>query len=434
MTIAPARQIAFDLLSRIELRHDHSDSALHTVELNGADARDMRLVTDLVYGSLRWKAYLDFILARAADQPWRRISPEMRIILRMSLYPILFMDRVPQHAVVNDAVELAKRLPGHKGHAFVNGILRNLLRERPWEADDFSHRCPDWARVSLPHWLWDRWVLRFGKDEARAYALSLNQPPRIAYRVASDANRAELEQLGEPSHLVPGAILQETSTAIARAAGRESGLPVQDEASQLIPHLFGPIPGRRIWDACAAPGGKTAILCDLARPEGTVVASDVRWERAILLARRLKCMPDARCDLVVADARRTPPFREKFDAVLVDAPCSGLGTLRRNPEIKWRIRPRRLPQLAMVQGEILANASMAVRQCGRLLYSTCSTEPEENEQVIVGFLKTNPHFELIRPEWPPGIEVWTRTDGAVRTYPSERLWDGFFAALMVRKN
>lgn len=420
--IAPARRLSYKLLSRIEAGRVFSDDALHSEEMDLLEIRDRHLTTEIVYGTLRWQGVLDFALARASSRNWQEVEPGARILLRMSLYQMWRMDRIPDHALVNDAVELAKRRLGKGIDRYVNGILRNLARTKPWKSGAWLAAAPPWVRVSLPQWLWERWAGRFGPDAAAEFAQSLTETPRAAFRAESAQSPAG----SVPSDIVPNAwVLPESS------AEQPPYRQCQDEASQLIPHLFGDVTGLRIWDACAAPGGKSAILARLAGPSGRLVSSDVRIERAARVAGLLENA--AGTGVLAADAAKPAPFRCRFDAVLVDVPCSGLGTLRRNPEIKWRLQPEQLVLLAHSQSAILDAASETVAEGGRLLYSTCSTEPEENEQIICSFLDRHPGFRLVRPASPPGIERWTGADQMVRTFPSTRLWDGFFAALMLRQ-
>jgi 16S rRNA (cytosine967-C5)-methyltransferase len=233
------------------------------------------------------------------------------------------------------------------------------------------------------------------------------------------------------SDLVPGACFLPSPDARCESAGN-CFFEYQDEASQLIPHLLGPVTGWKIWDACAAPGGKYAILRRKCGEDGHVIASDLRKERILQLMRFVEKGGGAKAQVLVADARESAPFRARFDAVLVDVPCSGLGTLRRNPEIKWHLRPEKLASLQKTQKRILQSVADSVREGGYLLYSTCSTEPEENEQIVESFLDVNPAFSLDRPQHPRGIERWISPDRMVRTFPGSRLWDGFFAALLRR--
>ncbi len=424
--IAPARLASFDILCQIETRAAFSDYLLNAARIAAMSPRDRNLTREIVYGTLRWQGLIDHVIMKTSSRP--ELDPGVRILLRMSVYQMLYLNRVPHHAVVHDAVEISKGQLRSGTPGFINGVLRRLSQKRPWAEAAFERDFPPWVRVSLPSWLWHRWTARFGEARATEYALSLNRPPRMALRLAGEAiGRENLIAHGHLSELVPGALLIDTDLP---RPSPDTLLKAQDEASQLIPHLLGPIAGWKIWDACAAPGGKAAILSSMCGREGSVTATDIHPARA----RRLRGVVDRTLgfDVLVADARQAPPFRKKFDAVLADVPCSGLGTLRRNPEIKWRFNPDQLGSIQPTQEQILASASEAVRSGGLLIYSTCSTEPEENEQVVHAFLRTHPEFRLRRPSSPPGIESWLGSDDMLRTFPGERPWDGFFAALLAR--
>jgi 16S rRNA (cytosine967-C5)-methyltransferase len=433
--ISPARSLSFKLLSRIESRRLFSDNALNSKDMTRLEVRDRHLTTEIVYGTLRWQAALDHVLAQLSSRPWEEVSPDAKILLRMSLYQLWQMNRMPDYALVHDAVELAKREGKIGMGGYINGILRNLTRTRPWEGGGFLQDAPMWIRLSLPKWLWNRWYKRFGEKEAEDFALSLNRQPQAAGRFHSPWETEQIPFSVIPSDLVPDAYIRTEDSA--ESCAEKDGLPIfqaQDEASQLIPYLLGPnIQGWRIWDACAAPGGKTAILSKLCGISGHVVASDLRWERTLRLGQTLRDSGLPSTSVLIADACRQSPFLSGFDAVLADAPCSGLGTLRRNPEIKWHFRQEDFAALQKKQKQLLHCVSQNVRVGGCLLYSTCSTEPEENEQVIASFLAAHLDFAIARPANPAGIERWIFQDNMVRTFPSTRLWDGFFAALLVRK-
>jgi len=426
--VSPARRLSFKLLCQIDSRRLFSDDALNSADIEGLEIRDRHLTTEIVYGTLRWQGLLDYLLAGVSSRPWQEVELGARILLRMSIYQMWQMDRIPDHALVNDAVELAKRDLGKGIDRYLNGILRHLARARPWTKNEFPYDAPAWVQRSLPQWLWERWSSRYGESVAAEFADSLNRPPAAAFRLGVD-DPDKLAFKAVRSDLVPGAAVR-----ISGHSQQDRSYRYQDEASQLIPHLLGSATGWRIWDACAAPGGKTAVLSGLCGNSGQVVASDLRKERILRVAERLKASGKVGAHLLVADVSKPVPFRCGFDAVLVDVPCSGLGTLRRNPEIKWHFNPADFAPLQRIQKRIIDSVSGAVRVGGRLLYSTCSTEPEDNEQVVDFFLKNHPDFSLERPVSPPGIENWTGPDQMVRTFPSARLWDGFFAALMVRRS
>ena len=429
--ISTARKICYSLLRQIEQGRVFSDDALNSEIMETVDARDRHLITEIVYGTLRWQLRLDYLLAGVSSRPWRHVEAGARILLRMSLYQMWHMDRIPDHALVNDAVELVKKNLKHGISRYCNGILRNLARTRPWEDPGHLEDAPKWIRVSLPQWLWKRWVMRYGEGAAEEYAVSLNIPPRPVMRIGTEQDAGRYPFKIRPSDLVPGAYLQDCRSDENKRSCTFK-IAYQDEASQLIPHLLGDISGWTVWDACAAPGGKTAILCDRIGKTGIVVASDRSMKRVRRIVDTLKDYSGVKWSVIVADAVLSAPFRRPFDAVVVDAPCSGLGTLRRNPEIKWRFRKSDFSSLQKNQLNILRSVSENVRSGGKLLYSTCSTEPEENEQVVEEFLAGNPDFSMEKPLSPKGIRFWTGSDGMVRTFPGTRLWDGFFAATMMR--
>ena len=425
--IAPARRLAFRILQRIAAKDVFADDELAAPEITALDPRDRNLTTEIVYGTLRRQNTLDCPLIATSTVPWEKVETPVKIILRLSLFQMWHMDRIPDHAILNDAVELAKQSPrGGGASGFVNGVLRQLSRARPWLTEDFNRSLPRWAQVSLPQWLWERWSSRFGPEAAAIYAQSLCETPCCAFwRSRQPCTESQALGQARPSAIVPNGWLSETSVA-------DPAIWVQDEASQLVAHLIGPCRGWRIWDACACPGGKSALVSVNLDKTGLIVSSDHRFRRARRMARRLEEFLGSPRMVVVADAAQPSPFRIEFDAVMVDAPCSGLGTLRKNPEIKWRFQPDRLAYFQMRQIEILKQAAASVRPGGYLLYSTCSTEPEENEDVVDSLLACRPDFSLQMPRHPPGVAPLLDPRGMVKTFPGSHLWDGLFAALMRR--
>jgi len=394
--ISPARRAAFDILCRVEAGRAHSDDALRSGLAAELAQRDRNLATEIVYGTLRRRAQLDHVLLGSSSRPWEGVDAAVRTALRMALYQMWRMDRVPDHAVVSDAVDLVRTSASPGAGSFANAVLRALGRTRPWARPGFDESLPPAVRASLPDWLWRRWEARYGAGMATLFACSLNEAPA--------------------------------------SAALEEGSPFEamDEASRLIPRLAEVRRGAAVWDACAAPGGKSMILRGMVGDEGLAVASDASLRRTRLLRERLEAC-GVEMPVLVADARRQPPFRRRFDAVLVDAPCSGTGTLRRNPEIKWRLFEDRLVKHHETQAAILSSVSEAVAPGGGLLYSTCSTEPEENEMVVDRFLGLHHEFRLCAVEARGEAGSWTDVRGFLRTFPSVRLWDGFFAALLRRR-
>ena len=252
--IATARIASFQLLSLINANKIFSDDALNSPTIEKLEARDRHFATELVYGSLRLQGALDHILTGFISMPWKKVEPDAKILLRMGLYQLWQMDRVPDHAIVNDAVELAKKELGKGIDRFINAVLRRLTRERPWEKEGFLQDAPIWARASLPEWLWRRWADRFGESAAFAYASSLNKPPQSAFHALDgEAVKPEIECI--PSSLVPGALIR-----VSAPEKNAAGLHYQDEGSQLIPYLLGASEGWKVWDSCAAPGANFARI------------------------------------------------------------------------------------------------------------------------------------------------------------------------------
>ncbi|HKY03474.1 MAG TPA: RsmB/NOP family class I SAM-dependent RNA methyltransferase, partial [Blastocatellia bacterium] len=295
--------------------------------------------------------------------------------------------------------------------------------------------------LSHPAWMLDRWAAQLGRDEMRLVALANNNAAPLAFRLntlraSAPATLAQLEQEGvhaRPSTLIPGAFVLESGSASALVHAAETGLVyIQDEASQMVSLLLDPKPGERVLDLCAAPGSKSSHIAALTGDACSVIACDLHAHRLSTLAATCRRLDVTNVEAVAVDATTGLPFvrGQEFDRVLIDAPCSGTGTLRRNPEIKWRLAPDHLPDLVDVQSSLLARAASVVREGGRLVYSTCSIEREENEGVIERFLEGG-RFRLVEPAVEPTIEPGLITEsGYVRTFPHRHQTDGFFAAVL----
>ncbi len=442
MPVAPARAFARDVLLAVEQRAAYAADMLHGRPARELSPEDLRLATELVMGVLRWRGQLDYVLERAARRKVEAMAPLARVALRLGAYQLRFLTRVPAQAAVHQSVEIAKAEGPHLG-GFVNAVLRHLPRE-PLAAllgaeADLGRRRE--AEFSHPAWLLERWSRNFSPQAADAVAEYDNQPPPVAIRRAAAAVGTEGAALPEGVELAPGRILRSAQRVVAgdvtkTAAYRRRALWVQDEASQLIPWLLEPLPGERILDACAAPGGKAAWL-RAAAPGGLLVALERHEYRARLLRRRV---PGAA--VVVGDAGRLP-LAGGFDAILLDAPCTGTGTLARNPEIRWRLRPEDPARLAQLQLALLRSTAAALRPRGRLLYSVCSIEPEEGEDVVAAALAADPRLERL-----PAATVLARLAHAgaltvaataltagddLRLLPGALGTDGFFAALLRRR-
>ncbi len=422
------------------------DGALTRSE--GMDGRDRALATELVYGVLRQRGRLDFALSRFCRKPLSKVEPRILCLLRLGAYQILCLERIPVRAAVHETVELARREGLDRATGFINGILRALDRGAasiPWPDRDRQSQAYLEHVLSLPWWLARRWLKEYGKEEAFGLAEALSsQPPftlRVnTLRVTRDAYLDALQKAGHrgvPSEYAPeGVVLEERGDGPLPGAA-EGWYQVQDEASMLIAHLLQAAEGERLLDACAAPGGKTTHLAALADNGASILALDLYPRRLRLVeegARRLGC--DG-IETRPWDLMAPPPFleAESFDGVLVDAPCSGLGVLRRNPETRWTRTESDLGELARVQGAILASVAPLVRPGGRLLYSLCTLSPEETTGVVERFLAARPDFvrEDLRPVAPPSWGELFDGEGALRTLTHRHGGMDAFYAVRFRK-
>ncbi len=444
-----ARSLAISILEALERRESYADAALHAALARHPrlPARERALVGQLVYGVLRWRNRLDAHLQRASRRPLGRIHPLLLQILRVGAYQVLFLDRVPAHAAVDRAVEETRRRGLGHAAGFVNAVLRRVARDGP--DLPLPEALPD--RLALlfgcPGWLVERWIREHGPAGAEALCRASSRVPELWLRV--DTRRLDREEavrvlrdagLGaEPGRHGPEAVRVEARGDPRRLPLVRDGLAVvQDQASQLIAHYLAPERGWSILDACAGPGLKATHLGMLAGPDARVVALDVHPARAREVARlAARCaVPNVR--VLAGDARR-PPLEAPFDAVLVDAPCSGLGTLSRTPEAKWRRAPGEIAALPGLQEALLEGVAHLVRPGGVLVYATCTTLAAENEEVVGRFLGRHPEFRAEPP--PEGPVAWgplLDPQGFLRTYPEAlgqgaAALDGFFAARLRRR-
>jgi 16S rRNA (cytosine967-C5)-methyltransferase len=388
-------------------------------------------------GVLRWQLKLDRIIEHYANRKIASLDRSVLIALRIGLYQLRFLTRVPASAAVDESVKLVQAARLSSARAFVNAVLRRATREPDYEPtaniSDPVERLA--VESSHPPWLIERWIDSFGVDETKAFVRSNNQTPPATFRVVQTrANETQvirrLEAVGiklEASELVPFGWRASNVNPVLRALADKGEIYFQDEASQLVAESVGAQDGDCILDLCAAPGGKTSLIADRV-PNVRVVASDVSARRLAIVSKAIATQALKRVSLAVVDGSQPLPFRaESFDRILVDAPCSGTGTLARNPEIRWRITPEDILRLATQQLEILSNASEVVKQGGRLIYSTCSIETEENEDVVAKFLRGNNHFRQVPLNSRSGLMT---EDGALRTWPQHQRTDGFFVTAL----
>ena len=452
--IAPARRVALAALSKASAGADLPDVLARTRE-QLSDERDRALAAAIVIGTLRWRRRLDFHLQQTVSRPLGKLDAVVLDVLRLSLFQILFLERVPAAAVVNDAVSLVQRAGKTSAGAFVNGVLRTISRTRdrltlpavPAAIHSPSDR--DLAIDALhivgshPRWLVARWIDRLGLDAALAWVAFNNVEAPLTLRVNRTRATREvvalrLRELGvetTPTRFAPDGLTVTAGNPLRTVLATSGAFLIQDEASQLVPLMVGARPGHRVLDACAAPGGKAMAIADALNGAGLLVAADARDKRVALL-RRLLDAHGAGASIVEHDLHAGVPFGPVFDRVLIDVPCTGLGTLRRDVDIRWRRGPDDIGLAAIRQGRMLAEASAAVAPGGRLVYATCSSEPEENEQVVSAFLADHPEFRRVAAKAliDEGINeaLLNRDTGELLTRPDRHLLECFYAAALER--
>jgi 16S rRNA (cytosine967-C5)-methyltransferase len=440
MAVSPARNAAFNILLRVERESSYAVELLHSALLDELSPVDRNLTTEIVMGVLRWRSVLDETIARLSFTPFRKLDFEVLTALRMGVYQKQFLTKVPAHAAVNETVELVKQAKKVSAAGLVNAVMRKV-KSAAHDRHASKLNGVDYLSSSLAHpkWLAQRWVSSFGDDVAQKICEYDQRIPATVLRLRSAEDESLLA--AQDIQLTRGALM---ATARIVTSGdvsatqlfRDGKIAIQDEGSQLVAALVGQ--GRRILDCCAAPGGKTAAMATRL-PEAEIVATELHPHRATLL-RRLA--PQQNVEVITADALALP-YGEEFDRVLADVPCSGTGTLARNPEIKWKLKPEDLLDLQSRQITILKAAMRHVSPGGRLVYSTCSLEPEENEQVVAACVSAHSDFKIIpvRTELQrleeSGELVWKNIDELIsgdflRTIPGVHPCDGFFAAIFER--
>jgi 16S rRNA (cytosine967-C5)-methyltransferase len=440
MAISPARIAAFDILLRVDQQDAYASELLHAADCAKLSPADHGLATELVMGVLRWRSLLDREIAQRSAMKVSKLDPEVLTCLRLAAYQLSYLDRIPKHAAVHESVELVKRARKRSAVPLVNAVLRKLsglTAGRPASIGETTTAAESAASSAHPQWLVERWTREFGLPIAKQICNYDQQIPSTSVSIRDSAIANELENSGVK--LAPGNLLASARRVIAgdltkTQVFRGGRVAIQDEASQLIALLVGR--GSRILDCCAAPGGKTRLLAEC-NPDSTIVAVELHPHRARLLR---KLVPAKNVQVITADIR-TLPAAELFDRALVDVPCSGTGTLARNPEIKWRLKPEDLFDLATRQLAILRSAMQRVAPGGRLVYSTCSLEPEENQSVVEAAISEDTSFRVADVEEQlnelrsQGELASNDTDTLIsgpflRTIPGVHPCDGFFAAIL----
>ena len=446
---SPARTAAYHALRAVTSGRADLPTALKASRQQLSDERDRSLAAEIVTGALRWQRSLDHLIEHFATRRLAKLDVEVVTILRLSLYQILHLDRVPASAVVDDAVNLTRAARKPSASGFVNAVLRSTLRQRhklplPPRPPDAGDREASLAYLGITHshpeWLVTRWLDRYGFDDVERWVQFNNTTPPLTVRanrlrVTRDEARAALAAdhvETEPARYAPDGLVVASGNPLRRPA--DGTVFVQDEASQLVSLVVDARPGSRVLDLCASPGGKTIAIASDMESTGTVVATDVRARRLSLLRNTISSSGATNVRVIRVATTGSLPFAALFDRVLVDAPCSGLGTVRRDPDIRWRRREEELAVLARDQVALLMRAAEVVRHGGRLIYATCSSEPEENDGVVDAFLDERKDFARLdlRKEGHRLLAPFTDERGQFRTLPATHGLEAFFAAALIR--
>jgi len=445
-----ARQTALQILHTLETQQAYTDVVLRQVlRQSRLERRDRAFVTECVYGVMRWQGRIDWLLGHVCRRPLETLTPWIRNALRLGVYQCLWMERVPHRAAVYETVELARRF-GHQGAArFVNGVLRTLLRQHNTFKLPDAHTCPAAhlaVAFSHPQWLVERWLGRYGWERTQAVCAANNRPAGITLRtntlrITPEVLAQRLLQEGVQhvtrSHIVPEGLIVQGTDRLDMLPSYQDGLfQVQDEGAMLVAPLCQARPGQRWLDVCAAPGGKTTHLAQLMGDTGHILALDLQGGRLRLLCHNVRRLRLSSVTALVADALSSPPVRELCDGILVDAPCSGLGVLRRHPDMKWRKRASDLMALQAIQRRLLHIQQAWLAPHGVLVYSVCSNEPEETHEVVRHFLAEHPHMRLdaVDDDLPRRSLRSSASVGTLDLTPEQWGTEGVFAARFRRRD
>lgn len=445
-----ARELAAFVLERVDTERAYSNLLLNqALQKAGLPRNDGALATELVYGTIQRLNTIDYLLSPFVAKGLHALEPWVRSLLRLSFYQLYYLDRIPPHAAVNEAVDIAGRW-GHKGiSGMVNAVLRSALRGKDgWRLPDgLPAREAIALRHSHPAWLVGRWLEQFGEAATEAMCAANNEPPSASVRVNrlradKDAVLAQLAEAGfdaAPSAVASPGIVVRKGGNMALTAWYEQGLfTVQDESSMLVAEALGPQPGMKVLDCCAAPGGKTTHVAELMGDEGEVHALDIHEHKTSLIRAQADRLGLGSISARAGDALRLGELygaSPLFDRILLDAPCSGFGVIRRKPDVKWFKSEQDIAAISAVQRGVLRQAAPLLKPGGCLVYSTCTVEREENEAVVEWFLNEYPEFtpdEGLVDRLPALSESFAGP-GTVRLLPHEYGTDGFFIACLRKR-
>ena len=442
------RAIAHKILLHIEQESGYPDRLLQSYldRYDNLDPRDKGLITELVFGVLRWQGRLDSIISRFSSVKLKKINPVVKVILRTAIYQMLFLDKIPARAAVNEAVKLARESQPDYVVRFVNAVLRKVSDniESLKKVDETNLTASGIAEIySHPKWIVDAWVKELGTEETAELCRANNKTPPTSIRVntlltTSENLAEELRRAGievQPCKYAPDALeVKKGHFNLQRLEAYEKGLfQIQDEASQLVAHILIPRPGERILDTCAGFGGKTSIFAQLMENSGEIMAVDLSPWKVAALEENLERLKIGIVGTLQTDVRKLNEMNIKpFDRIFLDAPCSGLGVLRRKPDIKWKRRPGDVYRLSLLQRDLLDSLASLLRVGGVLAYATCTLLNIENSEVIESFLQNHPEF-CIEPisDTIPWMKVFARGPYFC-SFPHRHGTDGFFAARLKR--
>ncbi|KNZ68735.1 sun protein [Thermincola ferriacetica] len=447
-----ARKLALEVIYQVDREGAYSNIALNKVlEKYQPEKKDRAFITELVYGTLKRLNTLDWIAGRFVSRPLDSLTPWIRNIIRMGIYQIFFMDKVPNSAACNESVNLARKF-GHQGTVkFVNGVLRNVVRHKDrlkWPDKDAEPVEYLSIHYSHPTWMVSLWLEEFGFEETEKLCRANNETPPNSIRTNTlKISRDELIGVlaGEGVECRKGEFAPETINisgfkSIASLKSHAQGLYlVQDESSTMVGHIVAPKPGSKVIDACSAPGGKTTHLAQLMNNQGRILAGDIHQHKMGLIKENCSRLGINIIEPALVDARELhKEYKEWADFVLVDAPCSGLGVLRRRPELRWRKTVNRFNELTALQMAILRSAAQCVKAGGVLVYSTCTVNRRENLDLVRSFLENAPEFRLdsllpLFPDTCDRTKFPTAAEGYIQFLPHVHGTDGFFAARMVKE-
>ncbi|HEV7642824.1 MAG TPA: 16S rRNA (cytosine(967)-C(5))-methyltransferase RsmB [Pyrinomonadaceae bacterium] len=440
-TVSPGRWAAYNILSRVEKDEAFTSILLPLYEAD-LKAEDRGLCHELTLGVLRTQLFLDKIIEHFTGKKLDKLDLPVQLALRLGLYQMRFMTRIPARAAINESVEIVKQERLVSAASFVNAVLRRAAKEASF--DPTESITDELEKLSIaashPPWLIRKWVSEFGFEETKNLTRANNQIPQTSFRLSRPNDETPLKELEASgaefagSKLVPNCFIATKPNKTLYEFAEQGKIVLQDEASQLVAHLAQLRKGESFLDVCAAPGNKTTQIINEAQERGALAAEvfyaagDLHPRRIETLRRNLERAQIENVKVFEYDAVQSLPFEaETFDCILVDAPCSGTGTIRHNPEIRWSLKTEDFGELAQKQKRILTNAAKALKKGGRIIYSTCSLEKEEDENIIEDFLRKHTEFKIVIPDIADELKT---EEGYLRTFPHRNNTDGFFAAVL----